>query len=288
MKNTFYLFAIAFMVTFYSNAQLNDYKYIVIPKKLKEFKKENQYQTSTLLKYLFVEASYNAIYDDALPDDLKKNGCLAVKADLENESSLFATKIKIIVKDCNGQVVFTSIIGKSKKKDYKAAYNEAITKAFKSFELLNYNYKPRQSEKEEPITVSFKNDVKSLENKETTKKPVVVREAEAAAEISEKAQEHQSVKGTDVIVSKTKETVSNTVVAAKELEVLYAQPTENGFQLVDSTPKIQYKLIETSVENVFLATHGDKNGVILNNNGKWFFEYNEEGEKILKELNIKF
>lgn len=288
MKNTFYLFAIAFVVTFYSNAQLNDYKYIIIPKKLKEFKKENQYQTSTLLKYLFVEASYNAIYDDALPDDLKKNGCLALKADLENESSLFATKIKIVVKDCNGQVVFTSIEGKSKKKDYRAAYNEAITKAFKSYELVNYNYQPKESEKEEPITVSFKNDVKSLNNDETTKKPVMVKEVEATSEINEKTQEQQSVTVTDSVASKKKETVSNIVVSAKKSEVLYAQPTENGFQLVDSTPKIQYKLIETSLENVFLATHGGKNGVVLNKNDKWFFEYNAGGEKILKELNIKF
>lgn len=33
------------------NAQLNNYKYIIVPKKFDAFKSVNEYQTSTLVKY---------------------------------------------------------------------------------------------------------------------------------------------------------------------------------------------------------------------------------------------
>lgn len=287
MRKIKVLSVLVFLVALSLNAQLNDYKYMVIPKKFKEFKKENQYQTSTLLKYLFVEASYNAIYDDddVLPNDLKQNACLALKADLENRSSLFTTKVKIIVKDCNGQVVFTSIEGRSKQKDYKMAYSDAIRKAFVSFQSLNYVYKEKEPEKS--IVVSFKNDVKSLDEevnkKSSPKKTTDVAIKEVVSE------ENKSFKSLEPATSKYQSDTEVNEILENKLEVLYAQATENGFQLVDNTPKIRYKLIKTSVKNVFLATtYGDKNGVVLNKNGKWFFEYNEEGEQILKELNIKF
>ncbi len=54
----------------YSQSQLNEYKYIIVPKKFDGFKNENQYQTSTAIKYYFVQQGFNAVYEDALPQDL--------------------------------------------------------------------------------------------------------------------------------------------------------------------------------------------------------------------------
>jgi len=287
MKKIFFLFTIVFTISFNSNGQLNDYKYIVIPKQFETFSKQNQFQTSTLLKYLFSDNGYTTVYDDAFPEDLIENGCLALKADLDNNPTLFATKLNIVLKDCKGQVVFTSMEGRTKEKDYKTAYNEAIRKAFKSFEDLNYKYTPKEEVVEKPIVVSFKNDVKSL-SKEIDKKSSVKIVEEVVVAKSGKQQSNDSDENTQTENSIIAQKVPNKETLIDKVEVLYAQPTKNGFQLVDSTPKIQFNLIETSVENVFLATHGDKNGVIVNKSGKWFFEYKEEGEKKLKELNIKF
>lgn len=288
MKKIFFLFAIVFATPFNSSGQLNDYKYIVIPKQFETFNKQNQYQTSTLLKYLFSNNGYTAVYDDAFPEDLLNNGCLALKAHLDNNPSLFATKVNIVLKDCKGQVVFTSIEGRTKEKDYKTAYNEAIRKAFESFENLNYRYSPKEEvTAEKPIVVSFKNDVKSSE-KETIKKSTDIKEDVLVIDNSDEKQSKERVASAEIVSPTMEEKVQEKETLKDKVELLYAQPTKNGFQLVDSTPKIQFNLIETSVDNIFLATHGDKNGVVLNKNGKWFFEYKEEGEKKLKALNIKF
>ncbi len=275
MKNILYLLVTVLATTHFSNAQLNDYKYMVVPKRFNMFKEVNQYQTSTLVKHLFSTNGYTVIYDDVLPEDLKDNGCLALRAELDNNSSLFATKVSIVLKDCNGQIVFTSLEGRSKIKEFKPGYTDAIKKAFVSFETLNYEYVPKKNTKEESITISFKNDVKSLDEKTVEQK--------SKAKVNE-----------DIIAMNGKNEESlvsgmeDKVTSQQSLEVLYAQAITDGYQLVDSTPKIQYKLTRTSVENIFLAIHEDKNGVVLKKDGKWFFEYAKNGEKVLEELNIKF
>ena len=267
MKNLLLTFAAFFIMLPFANAQLNDYKYIIIPKTLGKFKEQNKHQTSTFLKYLFTDAGYTAIYDDYLPEDLKTNVCSALHADLEDNSSLFVTKVNIVLKDCHGKFIFTSKEGKSREKDFKVSYKNAIKNAFTSFKTLNYKYTPKEVEGEK------KSVQKIVQN---DKKAINVEQQEATVE-------NQSYKNIEPVPSNLKKGNKK-----DNLEVLYAQPTSNGFQLVDSTPKIQYKLIETSVENVFIATYGEQSGVVLKNADKWFFEYNKDGKKILRELYIKF
>ena len=164
MKKTLYLFVVAFTIIGYCNAQLNDYKYMVVPKHFEIFNKANLYQTSTLVKFLYTNNGYTAIYDDYLPEDLRNNGCLALKTELVNNSSLLSTKISIVLKDCNGIVIFTSQEGRSKEKNFKAAYAEAINEAFESFKALGYKYSKKEVNKE-PKTSNVDNDVKLLEER---------------------------------------------------------------------------------------------------------------------------
>ena len=72
-------------------AQFNDYKYIIVPKKFDAFRKENMHSTSTTIKYLLTKRGFNAVYDDALPDDLFQDRCLGLVAILQDDSSLFVT-----------------------------------------------------------------------------------------------------------------------------------------------------------------------------------------------------
>ncbi|MGY8914676.1 MAG: hypothetical protein ACKVJF_06280, partial [Flavobacteriales bacterium] len=114
---TFFLFAV-----FLGNAQtdLNQYKYIIVPKKFDGFRNENQYKTSTLIKYLLVENGYNAVYEDALPDDLNRDRCLGAVVGLKDGSGMFSTKLSLILKDCQSKVIFETKEGTSKEKDYTA------------------------------------------------------------------------------------------------------------------------------------------------------------------------
>nr|WP_297785097.1 hypothetical protein [uncultured Allomuricauda sp.] len=262
------------------NAQLNNYKYIVVPKKFNAFKSENQYQTSTLVKYYFVENGFNVVYDDALPIDLVNNGCLGLTTDLIDESSMFTTKVSIALKDCNNKEVFRSIQGTSKLKDYNETYREAIANAFVSFTGMNYKYEPKKDEVKEsaPVTISFKDDVKSVPEK--SKEHVVEQKA------TKEEQVYKAIEPKPTSIVKSDEKEASAVSVPTDL--LYAQPTDSGYQLVDSTPKVVFILESTSMENVFITEFQGNNAVVFKKGDKWLLEYSENGEKVQKELNIKF
>ena len=261
--------------------QLNEYKYIIVPKKFETFKKENQYLTSTMVKYLFTQKGFIPVYDDALPEDLTNNRCLGLLANIIDDSSFFSTNVTVTLKDCQSIEVFRTVEGKTKIKEFTAAYKDALEKAFVSFDGMNYAYTPKKSEEKvadtQTITVSYKDDVKKLEEK--TQTAVVKQEATL------ENQSYESVEPEPSTFTKAEEKTESMPITSS---LLYAQPTENGYQLVDSTPKVVMKLMSTSVDNVFLTDYEGNSGVVLKKEGKWILEYSEGGEKKLKELNIKF
>jgi len=299
------------------HAQLNEYKYIVVPKRLDGFKKDNQHQTSTLVKHLFANKGFEAVYENSLPEDLTKNRCLGLYVGLDDGSSTFTTNTILVLKDCTDKEVFVTQQGRSKKKEYKDAYKEALTEAFKSFDGVNYKYAVK-SAKEEPITISFKNDVKKLEEKpklDTNQDPMVKQEAtiddqsyknrspvksdikkadeDPKKMIEQKAtREEQRFKDHTPVQSDFKKAQSSMGDSKKMVNskqtILYAQELSNGYQLVDSTPEIRFRIYKSSMPNVYLAKASSKDGLVYTVDGKWFFEYSENGNLVVEELNIKF
>jgi len=262
-------------------AQLDNYKYIIVPKKFNAFKTENRHQTSTTVKFLFSQKGFSVVYDDNLPEDLANNRCLGLKAELEDASNMFSTKTTIVLEDCQGEVVYRSAEGRSKNKEYRAAYREALGKAFAPIKAMVYNYTPKEEPKEEkketPVTVSFKNDIKTVGEKPAKSTTRVVEQVAT--------QEEQSFKSMEPVASNMKK-VEKAVAPAKNL--LYAQPTENGYQLVDNTPKVVLKLIKTSVDNIFLVDDDTRSGMVFKKGDKWLLEYSDSSGKKQEELNIKF
>ncbi len=290
-------------------AQLDEYKYIVVPKIFDNFKQENQYKTSTLVKYLFTKKGYNTCYEDNLPEDLQANGCLGLFVNIDDQSTMFTTKTALVLKDCSKVVVFSTIQGKSKKKEYESSYAEAIRNAFLSIDAMPYNYEPKaQAEISDTVTVSFKNDVKELEespNLYNSQDPLVEQEAtqERQSYNDDRPVESDYKKGEEttpnigglvavggVQSSKSKDTLesSSSATMNDEMGVLYAQELSNGYQLVDSTPKIRMKLFKSSSPNVYVAESDTIKGVVYTKNDKWFFEYYKDDRLVTKELNIKF
>ncbi|WP_291869167.1 hypothetical protein [Maribacter sp.] len=159
-----------FSLNFSAIAQsaFDDYKYIVVPKKFENFKKENQYQTSTLVKHLLVQKGFTVVYENTMPEELVFNRCLGLYAHLNNASSMFSTKVSMSFKDCNSREVFVTGYGKSKIKEYKKSFTEAITEALKSLDGLSYKYNKKQNN--EPLKVSYKNDVKKITEEQVVKK----------------------------------------------------------------------------------------------------------------------
>ncbi|ESU22098.1 hypothetical protein FEDK69T_20740 [Flavobacterium enshiense DK69] len=83
---------------------------------------------------------------------------------------------------------------------------------------------------------------------------------------------------------KTSEVIQPTVVSAQ----LFAQPILNGFQLVDSSPKVVMKLLKTSKSNFYIGQKENQQGVVFNSNNQWVFEYYQNDKLVSEKLEIKF
>ena len=284
------LFLMMTHVTSFSQSSVNDYKYIIIPAQFEFLKEKDQYQINSLTKFLFNKYGYTAyMQDEDLPEDLHNNRCLGLTADVVKENAFLKTKLRIDLKDCNGTVVKSSQVGETREKEFSKCYNLALRDAFQTFQTMGYTYQPNQailSKANSQISVStndndqneiarLKNEIKSL--KEDKPETVVVEQATEKAKVSE---------------ANLKETAPKEVTQPVELvksvtpEVLYAQAIENGFQLVDQTPKVVMILLPTGAKDVY--TVKDKNAIVYKKDNQWI--YSENDGKVVNEkvINIKF
>jgi hypothetical protein len=71
-------------------------------------------------------------------------------------------------------------------------------------------------------------------------------------------------------------------------QLLYAQPIATGFQLVDSSPKVIYKLVPTSNPVCFIAYKGELQGVLVQKNAQWYFEYFANEVLQSQPVSVKF
>jgi hypothetical protein len=122
---------------------LDAYEYIVIPRTFESLKEEDKYQVNSLAQFLFDKEGFKTLKEgDALPAELAQNQCSALYLSLIDDSNMFTTKLKLILKDCQKNAVYESEEGKSKEKDYKKSYHEAFRNAFVSVQELDYQYNP--------------------------------------------------------------------------------------------------------------------------------------------------
>lgn len=264
----------------FSQESINNYKYVVIPTKYDFLKSEDQYQVNSLTKFLFNKYGFTAFMDnEQFPEDLNNNRCLALYADVVEHNAFMKTKLQIDLKDCNNKVIQSSKIGESREKEYAKVFNLALRDAFETFQFINYKYEPNQEilAKSSPKVVLISSDEKA--------------EIERLKKEIETLKEEQ--KPTEVVSEKTitpiesKNNDSNLQISTeKGSAMLYAQPIDNGFQLVDSTPKVLYKIKSTSSPDVFIVT--SVNGTLTKKGNNWLLEYYENDLLKSEILNIKF
>lgn len=176
------------------------------------------------------------------------NRCDLLYIDVVKENGFLVTKLYVTFKDCYGKIVFTSDIGRSKTKEYDLAYSEALNQAFLSVKALNYKYNGK---------------VSTTQN--TTSQAVAVAPAVAS-----------------------NNAVVNTVVNSNDPNLLYAQPTETGYQLIDKTPKVVMKLMKTSRPDSFIAIKGDIQGSLNAKDNEWYFEYYKNDKLVSEKVVVKF
>lgn len=121
------------MSVFSQQKIISDYKYIIVLDRFDFLKTSDQYQTSSLTKFLLQKKGFTVFLStDKFPQDLLQNRCLALTARVSDASGILTVKNKIELNDCYGRLLYSSQFGKSKEKDYKKAYHEAIRKAYAS------------------------------------------------------------------------------------------------------------------------------------------------------------
>jgi len=249
---------------FAQSESLNNYKYIIIPEKFEFFKEANKYELNNLTKLAFEKYGFTVLYDtEQLPPEIALNRCRALYGNLVNDSGMLSTAISIIIKDCTGKEIFLSEKGKSKVKDYKKAYFEATRKASASLANLNYQYAG--------------DEVAGRYWQQTSPVPAVVT-----------SQSQQAVSQQVNVAPTPVSAPAVSAVPVNNENQLFAQPITNGYQLIDTTPKIVLKMYKTSQPDSYSAQAEGKNGVVFKKGNEWFFEYYQNDKLISEKLNIKF
>lgn len=244
-----YLLLLMLVVSYSYGQSINDYSAVIIPLKYDFLKEENQYRLNTLTKFNFNKAGFVAFYTkETIPAEYNDR-CSLLRADVEKESGFLVTKLYVVLKDCNDKIVFKSAVGKSKEKDFKLAYIEALNEAFESVYELQYKY-------------SGVAKVQSSTMPMTALTPAVSNTVSAVPIQSS--------------------------VTINDANLLYAQATPTGYQLIDSTPKVVMKLMKTSQPNSFIAIKDGIQGSLILKENQWYFEYYQNDKLISEKIAVKF
>ena len=270
----------------FGQKSINNYKYVIVPKSYGFLGDEDKYQLNSLTKFLFNKYGYTAFFpDDELPQDLVNNSCLALYTDVVEDKGLFKTKLRIDLKDCGGITVMSSKFGETREKEYAKAFNLALRGAFETYQTFDYKYEPIKQENTETV-VSTK--PMQTQNKVVEDKAMIPIEAEVEPLKEEVAKAAVAVDVTETAKPEPQMVVENTKVELVEeaSETLYAQPLDNGYQLVDTTPKVVMILLKTAQTNVFIVK--DQDAIVYKEEGKWFISKNNGDKVSIEALNIKF
>lgn len=269
----FLILAVSMNTSWSQTENFNKYKYLIVDSKFDFVQQVDGYKTSSFTKFLFKKKGFDAYLDnEEFNDDLAQNSCKALYAEVKDNSGFLRTRSVIEITDCKGKLLFKSTEGTSKQKDYAKAYRESIRKAFESVIAIPYTYDPSLLEDASLVTTSQKinkgTEGKNL-NIESNKEPIkVVQEVNVSA--------------TAVILPKKKLEVST----ENTYQTLYAQPNENGYQLVNTKPSIVFVLLKTNTPQKYIIK--DKNGTLTKNGEIWIAEYYENGVLTTKRFQVKF
>jgi hypothetical protein len=141
MKVVALLLAMSFASTVRSQNTINNYKYILVPERFDFFKTDNQYGLNTLTKALLENVGFTTFMtNEALPAEVAANRCSVLKAELIEKKKFLATALVLLLKDCQGNIIYQSQEGKSREKEWQTAYSEALQNAFASLNAAQYKY----------------------------------------------------------------------------------------------------------------------------------------------------
>lgn len=309
MKNLF-ITCILFIISILAlkaQSNINEFKYILVPKQYEFQKEADSYQINALTKFLFNKANFTVFFtDEEFPDDLATDRCQALTAIVKNNPSFLSTKLTIALVNCNNQIVFTTSEGKSKEKDYKTAYHQAIRKAFESIEALHYTYTPKTTAQvvvkpqEQPAKKLAESKIeaktaaekeKAADNKSVKKVNQNLETATQIAEVQEDKIELKQNKKLTQSVQQIKPEINKPLTENYAIEGFYNLGTfgksqlvkkENHYALIGGDEKFEFaEIYPTSKPNIYIikwAAFKQPQLLELDNKGNLLIDSNKDIE----------
>ena len=252
-----FIFFLLFNLVVFSQESLNDYKYVSVPEKFDFLKSNDQYQLNSLTVYLLKKQGFTLLdKSDNYPMDLAQNNCLKLNANVVKLKAFMFSKLQLVLSNCKNTVVFSSEIGKSKLKEYKKAYHEALREAF-ALSVFNYAYNGSNASAvmpKPPITI-----VKPI--------PEIVTEV--------------------VVKKKELQEVVEPVPTVEKAVGLLIQQTNSGYNFIDVVSKtIKFSTHATLFDNVYIID--GQEGIIYKRGQNWVREYIENGNTTIEAFNIQY
>nr|WP_314290031.1 hypothetical protein [uncultured Capnocytophaga sp.] len=213
---------------------------VIVPNRFAFQKEDNQYQLNILTKFLLEKQGFTAYMENEVPVELSQNPCNALRAEVKNQSNIMTSKVQLLLTDCTNKTVFTSQIGKSREKEFKKSYQEAVRNVFVGTDLANF--------------------------KAQYQAPTIVKTISAPSSVS----------------------------STPTIAFLYAQKTEEGYDLLDTqTQELRFKIRPTQAPEVFSAFDViQKQSGILEKDGSTFYKFTFYEQKdettITLSVQIKF
>ncbi|MDG1394863.1 MAG: hypothetical protein P8P55_08610 [Flavobacteriaceae bacterium] len=253
-KFSIFLLVLSMQMNSYTQSSINDYKYVTVAEKFDFLKSKNQYKLNDLTSFLLKKSGFIVLKtSDKRPQDLYKNNCLGLSANIINTKGFLKTKLHLEFVNCRNEVVFTSETGSSKEKEYKKAYHEALRNAFNSVQALNYKYNGTVPEISSTEKIEIQVPTVAIE---TTTAPVVAEVP--TTEVS-----------TKMVVSK-----------------LIVTPTDSGIDFIESSSgTTKYSTHATLFDAVYIIEN--QAGIIYKRGQNWVREYVENGKTTIEALNIQ-
>jgi hypothetical protein len=132
---------VLFTITGYSQNSINNYKYVLVPERFDFSRENNQYGLNTTTRMLLEQKGFVAIIGNGeLPPAVAANKCNALKAEVVERKALFTTNLTLLLKDCQGNIIFKGKEGRSREKEFPVAYDGALKDAFVSLNSMPYKY----------------------------------------------------------------------------------------------------------------------------------------------------
>ena len=130
-----------FAVAGHSQNTINSYKYVLVPPKFDFLRDGDEYGLNSTTRLLLEQKGFVVFWsNDNLPPALAANRCAALLVEVSQRKAMFSTNLTLLLKDCSGNIIFKGKEGKSREKDYSAAYDEALKDAFSSLNNVPYKY----------------------------------------------------------------------------------------------------------------------------------------------------